>query len=189
MEPSWRPTRRPTRSRSSSGPRGAASTASSAGGGAAAAGGARAAGTRARGRLVKAPWAARDDYIHVILDRSEEHRAAFFSRHQRGPLEPPRQVEALRLLELQRHRLLMFTSCGWFFDDISGLEATQVLKYAARAMQLAAGLGFSGLEEEFARRLAAAPSNVPEYGNGTQVFRRAGLPGRGDVKRLVAPHR
>ena len=138
------------------------------------------------GKLVKDPWAARDDYIHVILDRSEEHRAAFFSRHQRGPLEPPRQVEALRLLELQRHRLLMFTSCGWFFDDISGLEATQVLKYAARAMQLAAGLGFSGLEEEIARRLAAAPSNVPEYGNGTQVFRRAVLPARVDVKRLVA---
>jgi len=138
------------------------------------------------GKLVKDPWAARDDYIHVILDRSEENRGAFFARHQRGPLEPPRQVEALRLLELQRQRLLMFTSCGWFFDDISGLEATQVLKYAARAMQLAAGLGFSGLEEEFARRLKAAPSNVPDYGNGAQVFRRAVLPARVDVKRLVA---
>ncbi len=138
------------------------------------------------GKLVKNPWDARDDYIQVILDRAEESRAAFFSRHQRGPLEPPRQVEALRLLELQRQRLLMFTSCGWFFDDISGLEATQVLKYAARAMQLGGGLGFSGLEEEFARRLKAAPSNVSDYGNGAQVFRRAVLPARVDVKRLVA---
>jgi alpha-amylase/alpha-mannosidase (GH57 family) len=124
------------------------------------------------GKLLKNPWAARDDYIQVILDPSEESRAAFFSRHQRGPLEPPRQVEALKLLELQRQRLLMFTSCGWFFDDISGLEAVQVLKYAARAMQLAAGLGFSGLEEEFLRRLKAAPSNLPDFGDGAEVYRR-----------------
>jgi hypothetical protein len=71
----------------------------------------------------------------------------------------------------------MYTSCGWFFDDISGLEATQVLKYAARAMQLAAGLSFSGLEEEFLRRLKAAPSNLPQWGDGAEVYRRAVLPG------------
>ena len=123
-------------------------------------------------KLVKNPWDARDDYIQVILHRSAESRAAFLSRHQRGPLEPPRQGEALRLLELQRQRLLMFTSCGWFFDEISGLEATQVLKYAARAMQLAGGLGFSGLEEEFLRRLKAARSNLPELGDGAEVYRR-----------------
>jgi alpha-amylase/alpha-mannosidase (GH57 family) len=123
-------------------------------------------------KLVKDPWAARDDYIQVILDRSEENRVAFISRHQRGSLEPPRQAEALRLLELQRQRLLMYTSCGWFFDEISGLEASQVLKYAARAMQLAGGLGFSGLEEEFLRRLKTAPSNLPQFGDGAEVYRR-----------------
>ena len=128
------------------------------------------------GKLVKDPWAARDDYIRVILDRSSESTAAFFSQHQRSPLNPAQQVEALKLLELQRQRLLMYTSCGWFFDDISGLEAVQVLKYAARAMQLAGSLGFSGLEEEFVRRLRAAPSNVPEFENGAEVYRQLVLP-------------
>ncbi len=124
------------------------------------------------GKLVKDPWAARDDYIHVILDRSPENGAAFFARHQRGPLDSGRPAEALKLLELQRQRLLMYTSCGWFFDDISGLEATQALKYAARTMELAGSLGFSGLEEEFVRRLKAASSNLPEYGDGAEVYRR-----------------
>ena len=133
------------------------------------------------GKLVKDPWAARDDYIHVILDRSEERKAAFFASHQRAPLDSLREVEALTLLELQRQRLLMYTSCGWFFNEISGLEAVQVLKYAARAMQLAGSLGFSGLEEEFIRRLKAAPSNVPEYGNGGQVYRQLVLPARVDT--------
>ncbi len=128
------------------------------------------------GKLVKDPWEARDDYIRVILDRSPESQAAFLSRHQRTPVTEDRQVEALRLLELQRQRLLMYTSCGWFFDEISGLEAVQVLKYAARAMELALSLGFSGLEEEFVRRLAAAPSNLPEFGNGAEVYRRRVLP-------------
>ncbi|MBI2153533.1 MAG: DUF3536 domain-containing protein [Candidatus Rokubacteria bacterium] len=135
------------------------------------------------GKLVKDPWEARNDHIHVVLDRSPDSRAAFFSRHQRSPLDAGREVEALKLLELQRHRLLMYTSCGWFFDDISGLEATQVLKYAARAMELAGSLGFSGVEEEFVRRLKTAPSNVPEYGDGAQVYTRLVLPAAAEARR------
>jgi alpha-amylase/alpha-mannosidase (GH57 family) len=127
------------------------------------------------GKMVKDPWAARDGYIQVILDRSRAGSAAFLARHQRIPLDDSRQADALRLLELQRQRLLMYTSCGWFFDDVSGLETVQVLRYAARAIQLAASLGFTGLEEEFLRRLAAAPSNLPEYGEGAEVFRRLAL--------------
>jgi alpha-amylase/alpha-mannosidase (GH57 family) len=133
------------------------------------------------GKLVKDPWAARDDYIHVLLDRSDDSTAGFFSRHQRTPWEEVHRIEALILLELQHQRLLMFTSCGWFFDDISGLETVLVLKHAARAMQLAGSLGFSGLEEEFTRRLKAAPSNVPEYGDGGQVYRQLVLPAKADA--------
>jgi alpha-amylase/alpha-mannosidase (GH57 family) len=135
------------------------------------------------GKLVKDPWAARDDYIHLILERSAERKADFFTRHQRAPLDSLREVEALTLLELQRQRLLMYTSCGWFFDEISGLEAVQVLKYAARAIELAGSLAFTGLEEEFTRRLAAAPSNVHEYGNGAEVYRQLVLPARADTPR------
>ncbi len=87
--------------------------------------------------FLKDPWAARDDYIAVILDRSPENIAKFFSEHAARELSEAEQVAALRLLEMQRHAMLMFTSCGWFFDEISGIETVQVIQYAARALQLA----------------------------------------------------
>jgi alpha-amylase/alpha-mannosidase (GH57 family) len=138
--------------------------------------------------LLRDPWAARDDYIHVILDRSPERKAAFFARHARRPMDHRTRVEALKFLEIQRQRLLMYTSCGWFFDDIGGLEAVQVLKYAARAIQLADDLGLKDLEPELLHRLAAAPSNVPELENGAQVYRRLVLPLAVDFARVVAHH-
>lgn len=135
------------------------------------------------GTLLKDPWAARDDYIHLILNNAPDARTEFFARHQRTPLDSGRRVKALTLLELQRHRLVMYTSDGWFFDEISGLEAVQVLRYAARAMQLAGSLGLSGLEEGFLRRLAAAPSNIPEFGNGARVYQRLVLAAAGGSAR------
>ncbi len=137
--------------------------------------------------LLNDPWAARDDYIHVILDRSPVSVAAYFARHQLRPLTPPEAIEAIKLLELQRHRLLMYTSCGWFFDEISGIETVQVLKYAARVVQLARELGGgTDLEPTFVARLAAAPSNLPELGTGDAVYRRYVLPAVVDLRRVVA---
>lgn len=136
--------------------------------------------------LLKDPWEARDDYIQVILDRSPASLAAFLGRHQLRPLSYFEQVEAVKLLELQRQRLLMYTSCGWFFDDISGIEAVQILKYAARAVQLARELGGGDLEEELLRRLALAPSNVPELGSGDVIYRRHVLPAVVDLRRVIA---
>ena len=92
----------------------------------------------ARGtELLKDPWKARDDYIRVILDRSDESLKAFFGVHASHSLDGAEQVRALRLLEMQRQALLMYTSCGWFFDELSGLETVQVIHYAARALGLA----------------------------------------------------
>jgi alpha-amylase/alpha-mannosidase (GH57 family) len=137
--------------------------------------------------LLKDPWAARDDYIHVLLDRSPANVGAFFARHQLRPLTPLEQIEGITGLELQRHRLLMYTSCGWFFDELSGIESVQVLKYAARVVQLARELGSGAdLEEGFGRRLAAAPSNVPELGTGDVVYRRHVLPALVDLHRVMA---
>ena len=102
-----------------------------------------------RGRFLKDPWAARDDYISVILDRSPENIAKFFGRHAPRALSEDEQVTALRLLEMQRHAMLMFTSCGWFFDEISGIETVQVIQYAARAIQLAKDLWPEDLEPGF----------------------------------------
>ena len=138
------------------------------------------------GALLKDPWEARDDYIRVVLDRSRDTRADYWARHQRRPLDDAEQVKASRLLEMERQRLLMYTSCGWFFDEISRLEPVQILRYAASAIQYVRGLGGGALEEEFLRRLAPAPSNLPELGDGAEVYRRLVRPAVVDPRRVVA---
>jgi alpha-amylase/alpha-mannosidase (GH57 family) len=120
----------------------------------------------------KDPWAARDEYIAVILDRSPDHVAHFFSQHSVRELNEAERMAASRLLEMQRHALLMFTSCGWFFDEISGIETVQVIQYAARALQLASELGAADIETGFLEILAQAKSNIPENENGRVVYDR-----------------
>ncbi|HEY7647566.1 MAG TPA: DUF3536 domain-containing protein [Methylomirabilota bacterium] len=135
---------------------------------------------------LKDPWAARDAYVEVVLDRSPERLAAWLAEHQRTPLDAQAQLEARRLLEMERSGQLMFTSCGWFFDEISGLEPVQILKYAALAIQYLRDLGGGQLESELIRRLEAAPSNVPEVHDGGEVYRKLVRPTVVDLRRVVA---
>jgi alpha-amylase/alpha-mannosidase (GH57 family) len=124
-------------------------------------------------------WEARDAYIEVILDRSEEAVGRFLLAHQRRPLNAAERVRALQLMEMQRHAQLMYTSCGWFFDDISGIETVQVIAYAARALQLARelfGNGASELEPAFLATLAQARSNVVSAGDGARIYKEKVLP-------------
>ncbi|MGA8529449.1 MAG: DUF3536 domain-containing protein, partial [Acidobacteriaceae bacterium] len=110
-------------------------------------------------RLFRDPEAARNDYIRVILNRSKESRDAFLSSHSLYALNEEERSRALMLMELERHSMLMYTSCGWFFDDISGIETVQVIAYAARVLQLAKivfGDKAAGLEAAFVTRLAEA---------------------------------
>jgi alpha-amylase/alpha-mannosidase (GH57 family) len=125
--------------------------------------------------LFKDLWVARDAYIQVVLDRSPASIIRFFADHTTRHLTEDERVTALELMELERHTQLMYTSCGWFFDEISGIETVQIIAYAGRVLQLAAKLfGPSGfaLEAEFLTRLARAKSNVPEMGDGAEVYRR-----------------
>jgi alpha-amylase/alpha-mannosidase (GH57 family) len=120
-------------------------------------------------------WASRDDYIHVMLDRSRASIDRFFARNATHILAPAERVTALELLELERHTQLMYTSCGWFFDEISGIETVQIIAYAGRVLQLAAKLfGEPGvaLEQQFLEILARAQSNLPELGDGAEIYRR-----------------
>jgi alpha-amylase/alpha-mannosidase (GH57 family) len=126
--------------------------------------------------FLKDPWAARDDYIKIILDRSPENISKFFSEHAARELSEADQVAALRLLEMQRHALLMFTSCGWFFDEISGIETVQVIQYAARALQLANELSSENFEPGFLEILEQAKSNIPEHQNGRVVYEKFAKP-------------
>ena len=135
--------------------------------------------------LLHDPWASRDDYIRVILDRSPESRAAFFADHAIRPLEAAEQVIALKLLEMQRHALLMYTSCGWFFDELSGLETVQVIHYAGRALRLAEECSGQILEPEFMQHLAMAKSNLPEHGDGAQIYEKWVKPAVVDIARVA----
>jgi alpha-amylase/alpha-mannosidase (GH57 family) len=122
-------------------------------------------------RLFQDPWRARDHYVELVLDPERREASEVLSREAGRPLSPDEEVRALRLLELQRHALLMYTSCGWFFSELSGIETVQVLKYAARAIQLARDLVGMDLEPSFEAALAAAPSNDPQRADGRRVYR------------------
>ncbi|MDP3563263.1 MAG: DUF3536 domain-containing protein [Methanoregula sp.] len=121
--------------------------------------------------LVSDPWQARDDYIGIILDRTPRNIELFFSKHAARTLSGKEKVEGLKLLEIQRNGMLMYTSCGWFFEDISGIESVQVLRYACRAMQLVREVAGVDPEPDFIFILKNAPSNVPDYKDGAQVYR------------------
>lgn len=131
------------------------------------------------------PWDARDAYIDVVLDRSDHNVARFLEVHAGRALGSDEARRALQLLEMQRHAMLMFTSCGWFFDDISGIETVQILRYAARAVELAALFGYD-LEAELVERLAQAPSNLPQFGDGRGVWTQLVNPSRASLREVVA---
>jgi alpha-amylase/alpha-mannosidase (GH57 family) len=136
--------------------------------------------------LLKSPWDARDDYIAVVNDRSVETIENFMQRHCRGARRPADNVRLLKLLEMQRHAMLMQTSCGWFFDEISGIETVQVIQYAGRALQLYEDLFGADLEEGFLERLAQAESNLAEHGDGRRIYEKWVKPARIDLHRVAA---
>ncbi len=123
-------------------------------------------------KLLKDPAKARDRYIDVILDRSARSLDTFFAAQQAHKLDRKERVEALKLLEMQRHALLMYTSCGWFFDELSGIETVQVIMYAGRALQLAQDLFGNGFEKQFLEALSTAHSNLPGIGNGADIYQK-----------------
>lgn len=138
-------------------------------------------------RYVKDPWAVRDDYITIILDRSEETFDNFFKKHSRRALSDSEISKMLKLLELQRHAMLMYTSCGWFFDEISGIETVQIIQYAGRVIQLAKEtLQTQELENGFLQRLQIAKSNIPEHGDGATIYEKFVKPAMVDLKKVVA---
>lgn len=132
-------------------------------------------------KLFKDPWQARNEYINVILKRNDETVKKFIKSNAVVDVDINK---ALRLMELQRHAMLMYTSCGWFFDEISGIETVQVMQYACRAIQLSRQLTEQDLEGEFLAKLEAAPSNLPQYGTGATVYRKLVLPSKTNLSRV-----
>jgi hypothetical protein len=104
------------------------------------------------------------------MGRSKENIDAFLAKYTKKPLTDDEKRRVIKLLEMQRHTLLMYTSCGWFFDEISGIETVQVMMYAARAIQLAREIFNLDLEGQYKSRLQQAPSNLAEFENGAKIY-------------------
>ncbi len=136
--------------------------------------------------LLREPWAARDDYVNVILDRSPENVSRFLAEHSARPLDEAEEITVLKLLELQHHAMLMYASCGWFFDELSGIEAVQVIQYAGRAIQLAEELWNDDTESDFLERLQMAKSNIAWYRDGRRIYERSVKPTKVDLSQVVA---
>jgi alpha-amylase/alpha-mannosidase (GH57 family) len=137
-------------------------------------------------KFLRDPWEARDNYIQVILDRSKESRDAFAAKHFIRRLSVVDKITAWQLLEMQRHAMLMYTSCGWFFDELSGIETVQVIQYAGRVVQIAEEVFGNSLEEAFLERLALAKSNLPEHRNGASIYRKWVKPAVVNFQKLAA---
>jgi (1->4)-alpha-D-glucan 1-alpha-D-glucosylmutase len=135
---------------------------------------------------LREPFAARDDYISLMLDRSPLSVETFFERNAQRPLSLSDRSDVLRLLEIQRQCQAMFSSSGWFFDDVSRMETVQILLHACRALQLADPPG--SLEGEFVERLSRAKSNVADHRDAAVIYEKWVRPARVDLARVVAHH-
>ncbi len=138
------------------------------------------------GQFFKDPWGARNGYIQVVIDRSPENTEAFFNHHATRALNEDEKITALKLLELQRHAMLMYTSCGWFFDELSGIETVQVIQYAGRALQLAQEVFGNDAESRFLELLERAKSNIPTHGDGRRIYEKFVKPAMVNLEKVGA---
>jgi len=132
-------------------------------------------------QLLEDPWDVRNEYIRVILDRSPENTEGFLNQHASRALNDDEKITVLKLLELQRHAMLMYTSCGWFFAELSGIETVQVIQYAGRAVQLAQEVFEEDLENRLLEHMELAESNIPEHGNGSRIYEKFVKPAMVDL--------
>ena len=130
-------------------------------------------------------WEVRNDYIEVILNRSLDNVLKFQKEHFKSDLSNDDMVKAMELLEVQRQAMLMYTSCGWFFSEISGIETVQIMKYAARAIQLAKKFTKVNMEEKFLEILEQAQSNIKEFGTGRDIYEKFVKPSKVSLKQIA----
>ena len=131
------------------------------------------------------PWTIRNKYIDVILDRNYITIRKFQKENFKPDLTEEQKVKGMELLEIQRQAMLMYTSCGWFFSEISGIETVQIMKYAARAMQLVARFTNEDFETHFKDILSQAKSNIAEFGTGKDIYERFVKPSVVTAKQLA----
>jgi alpha-amylase/alpha-mannosidase (GH57 family) len=129
-------------------------------------------------KLLKDPWRARNDFVDLMLEDTPERRRQYFSKNARRALSADQERKLIELLEAEKFSLFMYTSCGWFFDDISGIEPVQCMKFALRALELVQTYYPKDIESALLGILVKARSNVKGVGTGADVFRNYVKPSR-----------
>ena len=122
------------------------------------------------GKFVHNPWDARNDYINTILDTSDDTLDNFLAKHSDRKLSGKDEATIIKLLEMQKYAMFMYTSCAWFFDDISRIETVQVMSCAARAMELANDISGVSFQKDFCNILKQAQSNIPAFSTGDNIY-------------------
>ena len=137
-------------------------------------------------QYLKDPWQARNDYVDVVINRSPDNVEQFLEQHSVHPLNPADKINVLKLLEMQRHLMLMYTSCGWFFDELSGIETVQIIQYAGRAVQIYNDIFNTDIEPQFLEHLERAKSNIAEHRDGRRIFEKFVKPAMVDLRKVAA---
>ncbi|MDD5362202.1 MAG: DUF3536 domain-containing protein [Ignavibacteria bacterium] len=126
-------------------------------------------------KYLKNVWNARNDYIDIMLNPGDSDiLIKFLEKHSRMILMEEEIGIVLSLLEMQKFALFMFTSCAWFFSDISGIETLKILEYAKRAVEIAEQLSGLDFDEEFLEELEHAKSNKLLFGSGKEIYLNLG---------------
>ena len=123
-------------------------------------------------KLFRDPWQARNACAALLSGPSALTADEFFRAQACREVTRTEKKLALELLEMQKNAMFMFTSCGWFFSDISRIEAMQNLRYAARVAETLHDLGYETADKPFLSLLEMAHSNYPEAENGLKIYHR-----------------
>jgi len=123
------------------------------------------------------PWELRNLSIEHFRsaghNNKEEYERGleFLSKHL-GSIGEREGASILSALEAERMRMFMYTSCGWFFNDISGVETKQVISFAIRAAELAGNLSDWDIMSDLLTDLEKAEGNSKEYPNARVTAER-----------------
>ncbi len=135
---------------------------------------------------LKDSWQVRNDYVDIVMNRSPENVEQFIARHSVQPLTAADKINVLKLQEMQRYLMLMYTSCGWFFDELSGIETVQVIQYAGRAIQLYNDIFNADIEPQFLEQMERAKSNLTDHRDGRRIFEKFVKPAMVDLRKVAA---
>jgi alpha-amylase/alpha-mannosidase (GH57 family) len=127
---------------------------------------------KATKHLLKDHRQARNEYIDIMLNPDSETIEKFFYFNSVKYLDQSEVNLCLKLLEMQKYRMFMFTSCGWFFSDITNIETIQILKYAAKAVELTADATGNDFENVFLKNLMEVKGNTKSLPTAADVYRK-----------------